>query len=96
MEGNGPIEGTAISSGVAVAGTDALAVDMAGSQLMGFDPRTIGYLWYLGHIRHLSIEDIEVLGEDMAQCSKTFKPHEIFTEVLSWWVEKWQKYIEES
>ncbi len=96
MQGNGPIEGTPISSGVAVASTDALAVDMVGTQLMGFDPRTIGYLWYLSRIRNVSAEDIEVLGEDMSQCSKQFKPHETFTEMLSWWVEDWHNYIENS
>jgi len=96
MEGNGPINGSPISSGVAIAGTEALAVDEVGAQLMGFDPRTIGYLWYLSHIRNLSAEDIEVLGEDMAHCSKKFKAHERFQEMLGWWVEDWQKYVEKS
>ena len=96
MQGNGPIDGTPISSGLAVAGTDALAVDEVGTQVMGFDPRTIGYLWYLSHIRNLFVEDIEVVGEDMLQCTKKFKPHERFTEALGWWVEDWQKYIEKN
>jgi hypothetical protein len=43
-KGNGSVKGTAVNSGVALAGTDALAVDLVGAELMGFDPRTIGYL----------------------------------------------------
>ena len=93
MEGNGPVFGTPISSGVAVAGTDALAVDEVGTQLMGFDPRTIGYLWYLSNIRNLSAEDIEVLGEDIAYCTKKYKSPDRFQELLGWWVEDWQKYF---
>ncbi|MFC1912097.1 DUF362 domain-containing protein [Chloroflexota bacterium] len=96
MEGNSPINGTPISSGVAVAGTDALAVDEVGTQLMGFDPRTIGYMWYLSNIRNLSAEDIEVLGEDIIYCTKKFKAHERFQEVLGWWVEDWREYFNRS
>jgi uncharacterized protein (DUF362 family) len=96
MEGNGPIDGTPLSSGVAVAGTDALAVDNLGTQIMGFDPRTIGYLWYLSNIRNLSTEAIEVLGEDIAYHVKKFKAPDRFHELLGWWVEDWQKYLNES
>ncbi|MFC2067236.1 DUF362 domain-containing protein [Chloroflexota bacterium] len=96
MEGNGPVQGTPISSGVAVAGTDALAVDEVGAQLMGFDPRIIGYMWYLSNIRNLSAEDIEVLGEDVVHCTKKFKAHERFQEMLGWWVEDWRKYVDKS
>ncbi len=96
MEGNGPIDGTPISSGVAVAGTDALAVDEVGAQLMGFDPHTIGYMWYLSNIRNLSAEDIEVSGEDIAYCTKKFKAPDRYHELPGWWVEDWQKYFNKS
>jgi uncharacterized protein (DUF362 family) len=96
MEGNGPIDGTPISSGVAVAGIDALAVDKVGTQLMGFDPRTIGYMWYLSNIRNLSTEDIEVLGEDVVYRTKKYKAHERFHEMLGWWVEDWRNYYDKS
>jgi uncharacterized protein (DUF362 family) len=96
MEGDSPINGTPISSGVAVAGTDALAVDEVGTQLMGFDPRTIGYMWYLSNIRNLSAEDIEVLGEDIIYCTKKFTVHERFPKVLGWWVEDWREYFNRS
>jgi uncharacterized protein (DUF362 family) len=94
MEGNGPIDGTPISSGVALAGTDALAVDIVGTRLMGFDPRTIGYLWYLSNLRNLSEGDIGVLGEEAGYSARKFKPHEKFQEVLGWWVEDWRSYYD--
>ena len=94
MQGNGPVEGVPISSGVAVAGTDALAVDRIGTRIMGFDPRTIGYLWYLSQLRNMSSENIQVVGDDISQCISKYNPHEKFAEMLSWWVEDWRSYVD--
>lgn len=44
MEGDGPVQGTALHVGVAAASMDALAVDAVGATLMGIDPRALGYL----------------------------------------------------
>lgn len=93
MEGNGPVGGTLIPSGVALAGTDALAVDLVGIQAMGFDFRTVGYLWYLTQLRGLSWEDIEIAGENLMECTTRYKPHQTFPEQLSWWVEDWRTYL---
>ena len=67
MEGNGPVAGTPVSSGVAVAGTDPLAADTIATELMGFDPRTVGYLWYLSRLRGFSRQSVEVCGEEVAK-----------------------------
>jgi uncharacterized protein (DUF362 family) len=93
MEGNGPVKGSAVTSGVALAGTDALAVDLVGAELMGFDPRTIGYLWYLSRRHELSREQIRVLGADPAQCGTRYQPCENLPELLGWWVPDWQTYL---
>ena len=93
MEGNGPVNGTSISSGVALAGTNALAVDLVGSELMGFDYRTIGYLWYLSQLRDLSREEVEVMGEEPAKCITRYRPHEKLPSLLPWWVENWRDYF---
>lgn len=93
MEGNGPTDGTPIASGVALAGTDALAVDLVASGLMGFDYHTVGYLWYLSELAGLSPDGIKVVGEDSAQCVMRYQPHERFPELLSWWVENWKDYL---
>ena len=94
MQGNGPVEGVPISSGVAVAGTDALAVDRIGARIMGFDPRTIGYLWYLSQLRGISSENIQVVGDDISQCINKYNPHENFVEMLGWWVKDWCSYVD--
>jgi uncharacterized protein (DUF362 family) len=93
MEGNGPTEGTPIPSGIAVAGADALAVDLVTTGLMGFDYRTVGYLWYLSELTGLSPDEIEVLGEDPAKCVTRYRPHEKFPELLGWWVEDWRDHL---
>jgi len=46
MEGNGPTQGTAVEHGVALAGTDPLAVDRIGVKLMGVNYDDVGYLNY--------------------------------------------------
>ncbi len=94
MEGNGPVKGTPIRSGVALAGTDALAVDLVGVELMGFDPRTIGYLWYLSQLRGLARADVTVLGADPAACVTRYQPSENMQENLAWWVPDWKGYLD--
>ena len=93
MEGEGPVKGTPIPSGVALAGTDALAADLVGAELMGFDPRTIGYLWYLSQQRGLSRAQIEVRGADPAQCVTRYRPPDRHPELLGWYVPEWQTYL---
>src|SRR5262249_17885397 len=46
MHREGPRHGTPVRLGVVVAGTDAVAVDAVAAAVMGFDPRSIGYLVY--------------------------------------------------
>ena len=94
MEGDGPGKGTPIESGIALAGTNALAVDLIGARLMGFDPRTIGYLWYLSKLKNLSPEQIQVVGEDVSQCITKYKAPNNYPKVLGWWVENWRESVE--
>ncbi|MEO8292772.1 MAG: DUF362 domain-containing protein [Actinomycetota bacterium] len=44
MEGNGPISGTPVTSGVLVFGDDPVATDVVAARVMGFDPAKIAYL----------------------------------------------------
>ncbi len=93
MEGEGPVNGTPINSGVALAGTNPLAVDLVGTRVMGFDYRTIGYLWYLSQLRGITPEDIEVLGADPASCVTPYQCHQNMAWMLGWWVENWRDYL---
>jgi uncharacterized protein (DUF362 family) len=61
MEGNGPIQGTGVASGVIVMGGDPVAVDATCCRVMGVDPERVGYLAESGGV--LKAEHIEQRGE---------------------------------
>ncbi|MCH8310237.1 MAG: DUF362 domain-containing protein, partial [Chloroflexi bacterium] len=94
MQGNGPVAGYPISSGVALASTNPLAADIIGTQVMGLDWRTIGYLWYLTQLRDLNVEDIKVVGENPSDNVCKYATHDDLPWQLSWWVENWQGYLD--
>jgi len=94
MEGKGPVAGTPVSSGVALAGIDALAVDLVGAEVMGVNVDTVGYLWYLSQLEGLRREDVEVVGEDQNSCTTRYKMYERLPEILGWWVDDWKDYLE--
>jgi uncharacterized protein (DUF362 family) len=93
MEGEGPVKGNPIASGVALAGTDALSVDLLGAELMGLDPRMIGYLWYLSQLRGLTRGQIEVRGAVPHECVTRFELPSTFPNILGWYVPEWQRYL---
>jgi uncharacterized protein (DUF362 family) len=65
MQGNGPIQGTPISAGVLVFGTDPVATDSTAARLMGLDPNRISYLSQAGRfLGQGDLEQIVQVGED--------------------------------
>lgn len=94
MEGKGPIEGTPVHSGVALASRDFLSIDVIGTELMGTDPRVVGYLWYLMQIEGFRRENVEVIGADPATCVTRYEMYEGLPSILGWWIENWREYIE--
>jgi uncharacterized protein (DUF362 family) len=72
MEGNGPIQGTARSVGVIVAGTSPVAVDATCCRIMGLDPAKIGYLLLAGGEENLIEELIPQSGERIASVATHF------------------------
>lgn len=87
MEGDGPIKGSAVKSGWAVASLDALAADSLGVYLMGFEIEDIGYLNLLKdkNLGALYPKDrIDVLGEKPEKLRKPFKPHKNFEKNRRW------------
>src|SRR5687768_5640026 len=79
MEGNGPLQGQAIDSGVLIFGADLVAVDATAARLMKIEPKKIKYLAeageFLGNVQHESIEQI---GEDVERLQKDFRVIEEF------------------
>jgi uncharacterized protein (DUF362 family) len=93
MEGNGPMGGTAIGSGVALAGANPIAVDRVGAEIMGFDTRSIGYLMYLSQLTGLRRDDIKVVGADPFECVTRYTAHDDVAWQFGWWVKDWESYV---
>ncbi len=86
MEGNGPVSGTPKKWGVILASTNPVSLDAATSYAMGFNPRDIGYLYFLNRWGYGEIdpEKIKILGEELESIRTSFKPHRTYQQQLSW------------
>lgn len=93
MEGNGPVHGTAVDMGIALASTDAVSADFVAAKVMGFDPKDIGYLSYAAgnfefeKLGEGNFEKIEIVGLH-EKVSKCFKPHYTWEEQKKWQIGK--------
>jgi uncharacterized protein (DUF362 family) len=75
MEGKGPLNGDPVDHRVAIAGTDYLAVDRVGTEVMGADfdnIRYLNYLWDWG-FGEGDLSKIQVVGETIENCRKEYK-----------------------
>ncbi|MBI5651729.1 MAG: DUF362 domain-containing protein [Chloroflexi bacterium] len=74
LEGDGPIFGEAVPSGVLIAGTSLLAVDATCARLIGFDPAAIDYLNFAAWagIGAIAESKIELAGEPRAQFARAY------------------------
>jgi uncharacterized protein (DUF362 family) len=85
MEGDGPIDGTAVDVGVAIASADPLKADGVAARLIGFDPAEIGYLYYLQEEEKMGDYSLEnFVGDDLDRFKKKFKPHGMY-DIQSQW-----------
>ena len=97
MEGNGPIHGTPVHLGFALAGTDSVAVDATAARIMGIDPEAIGYLYYCNKygLGHTNSSNIKLVG--MTSFEHLIKPvelHPTFNQQIKWRSEKIERLIE--
>ena len=92
MEGNGPGGGTPVDSRVAIAGTDVVAADRIGLEMMGVDFADVGYLTYCADagLGQGERSRIEVLGADAADCVHKYKMHDRIEGQLKWKSEDFQ------
>jgi uncharacterized protein (DUF362 family) len=86
MEGNGPTQGTAVSSHVAIASTDYIAADRIGLEVMGINPDWVGYLDYCGRegLGQYDLSKIDVLGSSIASVQKKYQLHKDIGRELKW------------
>jgi uncharacterized protein (DUF362 family) len=77
MHREGPRHGTPLPLGVAIAGTDAVAVDAVAAKVMGFDPFDIGYLYYADRagLGTADLGRITIVGDPIARVRRRFVPH---------------------
>jgi uncharacterized protein (DUF362 family) len=50
MIGTGPLGGHVVETGLVIASTDALAADVVGARLLGFEPQAVRHLWEAGKL----------------------------------------------
>jgi uncharacterized protein (DUF362 family) len=96
MEGDGPTEGTPVPLHLALASTDALAADLTGAALMGFDPSEIGYLHYctLMGLGASSLDQIDVVGDAPWQkVAQSFRPHATYQRQRRWHLTNAEQYL---
>jgi uncharacterized protein (DUF362 family) len=86
MEGNGPSNGTAVDHKVCVVGTDWLAADRVGIELMGIDFAKVGYLNFCADAG-LGVADLnkmEIWGEKIADHIKPYQLSKNIDSQLVW------------
>ena len=86
MEGNGPTGGDPVEHRVAIAGTDWLAADRVGLELMGLDFEKVGYLNYCARAGYGQgdLGKIRVLGERYADHRRTYRMSDTIEKQLLW------------
>jgi len=86
MEGKGPGGGDEVFLGIAIASSDFLAADAVAAKIMGFEPMEIGYIHYIHELGLgvADIDDIEVIGEDIEDVRREFRPHPNYPEQRLW------------
>ena len=84
MEGNGPLLGDPVHSGVVVVSQDPVAADVTGARLMGMEPEKIEYLMEAGRfLGQAHSELIEQRGEDPERLAKQYAPAPGFEHVVA-------------
>jgi uncharacterized protein (DUF362 family) len=85
MEGDGPVDGTAVEMKTAIASADPVKADGIAARLIGFEPEEIGYLYYLYEEEHRGDYLLEnLVGDDLHSLRRTFKRHGTY-DIQSQW-----------
>ncbi|MCK4623215.1 MAG: DUF362 domain-containing protein [Desulfuromonadales bacterium] len=86
MEGDGPTFGDPIHVGIAISGTDALAVDRIACEVMGVGFRKVGYLFFCEQmgLGEAHLNNIQMVGSPLEQCITPFRLHRGVEEQYRW------------
>jgi uncharacterized protein (DUF362 family) len=74
MIGTGPLGGRAVETGLVIASTDALAADVVGAQLFGFEVQAVRHLWEAGRlgVGETNLENMEFPALSLQQAYEAF------------------------
>jgi len=86
MEGDGPEFGAPIQLGASAASLHPVSLDAVMAKIMGFNPISIGYLHHLDEwgVGVVKLSGIEVVGRQIKEVARKFKPHATYKEQLEW------------
>jgi len=86
MEGDGPVWGTPVEQGVVVSGTDWLACDRLGVELMGMDYNDILYLQWCANagLGQDDLDKIQVVGPSWRSHVIEYRLHKNIAQQLEW------------
>jgi uncharacterized protein (DUF362 family) len=86
MEGKGPLVGDPIEARVAIAGTDCIATDRIGTEVMGHDFNDVGHLVHCANagMGEGDITRINVLGDKVSACRRDFRKTDDWDKIRRW------------
>lgn len=76
LQGDGPLFGTAVPSGVLIGGEDFLAVDATAARVMGFEPSNIEILAFMAWagLGHIDVNKIQLVGTPLEDLRRNYEP----------------------
>ena len=74
MIGTGPLGGHPVETGLVIASTDALAADVVGAHVFGFEPQAVRHLWEAGRlgVGEISVQNMEFPAMSLEQAYEAF------------------------
>jgi uncharacterized protein (DUF362 family) len=85
MEGDGPVDGSAVEMKSAIASADPVKADGIGARLIGFEPEDVGYLYYLQNEEKMGEYSLDnMVGDDLNILKKKFRRHGTYDIQCQW------------
>lgn len=74
MIGMGPLRGHTFETGLVIASTDAVAADVVGARLLGFDVQAVRHLWEAGRMElgETDVEEMKFPAMGLDEAYETF------------------------